>query len=91
MIGVFCATNFLAPRLRVDSSVIVDHIEYLVGRVGVGHIAIGTDYDGMIPIPVDQRDCRDLVRVTALLLARGMSEADVGAILSGNARRALGG
>ncbi len=88
LIGVMFAPQFLVGRLRADSSCVADHIEHLAARVGVAHVAIGTDFDGWIgSIPSDQRDCRDLFRVVVELQRRGWSEPDLCALLSGNAER----
>jgi membrane dipeptidase len=92
VIGVIFAPIFLAGRLRVDSGVVVDHIEYVIERVGVRHVAIGSDYDGWIPsIPSDQRDCRDIGRVSDELYARGYPEEAVERIFWKNALEVLSG
>lgn len=53
------------------------------------HAAIGTDFDGFTDPPDDCRSAADLPRVQELLVARGLSPADVDAVLGGNARRVL--
>lgn len=91
-IGIILGPNFLAGRVRHDSSVVVEHIEYVARRVGVAHLCIGSDFDGWLPsIPTDHRDCRDLVKVTQALLDRGWSEQDVTAMLRDNTLRVLDG
>ncbi len=87
VIGIMYASTFLAGSLRTSSQAIVDHIDYVVKRVGVRHVCLGSDYDGWIPIPRDQRDCRDVVKVTDGLLRRGYSEQDIALILRDNAAR----
>lgn len=89
VIGIMCAPNFLAPKLRSPSSVMIDHIDHIVERVGVAHVALGSDFDGWIPLFSDQRDCRDIVKLTDGLLRRGYSETDVTAFLRGNVVRLL--
>lgn len=92
VIGIIFAPVFLAGRLRADSRCIADHIERVVELVGIRHVAIGSDYDGWVPsIPNDQRDCRDLWRVVAVLLERGWTQAQLDALLSRNAREVLSG
>jgi membrane dipeptidase len=89
-IGIIFAPFFLTGRLGVPSARVVDHIEYVIERVGLAHVCLGSDYDGWLPrIPNDQRDCRDIVRVTAELLARGHDEESLRAILRDNALRVL--
>ena len=92
VIGIIFAPVFLAGRLRSDSRCIADHIERVVSLVGVRHVALGSDYDGWVPsIPIDQRDCRDLWRIVAILLERGWSREDLDRLLSRNAREVLAG
>ena len=70
VIGVMFAPVFLAGKLRADTGCVVDHIEYIIDRVGMRHVALGSDYDGWLPtIPSDHRDCRDIVKVTDELAA----------------------
>lgn len=88
-IGIMMATPFLAGTTRVNSNCIIDHYEAVIRRVGIRHVCIGTDYDGWVPLPKDQRDCRDMVKVTHGLLERGYSEADLAALFHGNALRVI--
>lgn len=90
VIGVMFAPVFLAGNLRADTHCVVDHLEYLIDRVGVRHVAIGSDYDGWLPtIPSDHRDCRDMHRVSDELLRRGHKKEDVARIMAGNALEVL--
>lgn len=92
VIGVMFAPTFLAGKLRADTTWIVDHIEHVIDRVGVRHVAIGSDYDGWLPtIMSDHRDCRDIGLVSAELLRRGHSDEDVARIMAGNAVELLSG
>jgi membrane dipeptidase len=92
VVGVIYAPAFLAGDKRADSSCVADHIEYIARRVGVAHVALGSDYDGWLPaIPSDQRDCRDAWNIARILLERGWSAADVGAVCAGNVRRLVDG
>ena len=66
----------------------LNHLEYVVERVGLEHVAIGSDYDGWLPtILSDHRDCRDIHRVSDGLRGRGYSEQDILAISGENAER----
>lgn len=90
VIGIIFAVNFLTKGLRATSDVILDHIAYVARRVGVRHLCIGSDYDGWVwSIPKDQRDCRDIIRVTSGLLERGFSKAEVRMILRDNVLRVM--
>lgn len=88
IIGVIFGPVFLAGSLRANSDIVLDHIEYIVDRVGVDHVAIGTDFDGWLPsIPNDMRDCRDLSILPAKFLDRGFTPEQIASIGWKNAVR----
>ena len=90
-IGVIFGPIFLSGRLRAPTTCVADHVDYLVDRAGINHVAIGTDYDGWLPsIPNDQRDCRDLVVLTQELLRRGYTEGQLRRLYRENAVRVHG-
>lgn len=90
VVGVIFAPGFLTGKLNADSHAVADHIEYIVKRVGIRHVGLGSDYDGWLPrIPSDQRDCRDLVKITHILLQRGWSESSIALLLRDNVVRVM--
>ncbi|WP_439576063.1 dipeptidase [Phreatobacter sp.] len=62
------------------------HIEYIVGRTGMAHIGIGSDFYGG-PNPPDLNDASRFPHLIAELVRRGWSDAAIGRIVSGNALR----
>jgi len=68
---------------------IVDHIDYIVKLVGVNHVGIGSDFDGISAVPSDLSSVADLPNLTAELLRRGYTEADIDKILGGNILRVM--
>lgn len=92
VIGIMFAPTFLAGKLRADTRCIVDHVEYVIQRVGVRHVAIGSDYDGWLPtIMSDHRDCRDIGLVSDELAARGYPVEAIERVMARNALELLGG
>ncbi|MFB6375169.1 MAG: dipeptidase, partial [Bradymonadaceae bacterium] len=92
VVGIIFAPIFLAGRLLAPSEIVADHVEYVADRIGIRHVAIGSDYDGWIPtIPSDQRDCRDVGQVYGELERRGWYEAEIEAVAGGNALEVLSG
>jgi len=92
VVGIIFAPVFLSGELVGDTRLVVDHIEYVADRVGVDHVAVGSDYDGWIPtIPSDQRDCRDIGRVPEVLEDRGWERDAIEAVMGRNAREVLRG
>jgi membrane dipeptidase len=70
---------------------IVDHIEHIVKLVGVDHVGIGSDFDGVQATTKDLATVADLPNLTRELLRRGHSEADIDKILGGNMLRVMVG
>jgi membrane dipeptidase len=68
---------------------IVDHIDHVVKLVGIDHVGIGSDFDGVQAVPVDLKSVADLPNLTAELLRRGYSESDIDKILGGNMLRVM--
>lgn len=57
--GVAAAPGLIAPQPLPTIDVMLDHIEYLVKRVGSRHVAIGTDW----PLPLDTGTLNDVFPV----------------------------
>lgn len=92
VIGIIFSPNFLAGKFRADSNCVADHVEHVVDRVGIRHVALGSDYDGWIPaIPNDMRDCRDIGVVGAILRGRGWDDESIEQLYYRNARELLSG
>ncbi|MNF60361.1 Membrane dipeptidase [compost metagenome] len=71
-----------------DTSVkaIVKAIRYTADKVGVAHVALGSDFDGAVHTPFDTSG---LAQLTQGLQDAGFSESDIAAIMGGNVRRLL--
>jgi len=74
------------PRASLDDY--LDHIDYVVRRIGVDHVGIGTDFDHGAGI-VGFKDASEATNVTRGLLERGYSDTDIAKIWSGNFLRVL--
>ena len=67
---------------------VADHIDHVVALVGVDHVGLGSDYDGVGPtLPIGLEDVSTYPNLTAELLRRDYSEADVRKILGENLMR----
>jgi membrane dipeptidase len=79
-----------AKRLPpVTVSRLVDHIDHVVKLVGIDHVGIGSDFDGVQSTLKDLHDVAELPNLTRELLNRGYSETDIGKILGGNMLRVM--
>ncbi len=75
------------PPVKVSR--IVDHIDHIVKLVGVDHVGIGSDFDGVQITTADLATVAELPNLTRELLRRGYSENDVNKILGGNMLRVM--
>jgi membrane dipeptidase len=73
----------------VDVGAVADHIQHIAKAAGIDHVCLGSDFDGIPVTPRGVEDVSKLPALTAELLRRGMSEADVDKVLGGNLLRVL--
>jgi membrane dipeptidase len=67
---------------------VLDHIDHVVSLVGVEHVGIGSDYDGVgDSLPIGLKDVASFPNLVQGLLDRNYSESDIKKILSGNLLR----
>ena len=62
---------------------LIDHVDHVVGLVGVDHVGLGTDFDGGGGVE-GCNDVSEMPNVTLELLRRGYSEEDIAKIWGGN-------
>ena len=68
---------------------VVDHIDHVAQLIGVDHVGLGSDFDGVFDLPAGLQDVTRLPWITYELLKRGYSEDDLYKILGGNAIRVM--
>ncbi len=68
---------------------LVDHIEHAVQVMGIDHVGLGSDFDGISVLPAPMKDATSLPDLVRALTARGYSDADVRKILGENFLRVL--
>jgi len=74
---------------RPPLSMLLDHLDYIVSLVGVDHVGLGSDYDGINSMPQQLDDVTSYPLITKALLEKGYSKKDVRKILGGNFMRVL--
>ncbi len=93
LVGIVYACPFLRPDFAdvpdTPLALIAQHAAYVAERVGVAHVALGSDFDGAT-IPDELGDVAGIPRVLDALTDVGFSAAEVEAIAWGNWRRVLG-
>lgn len=66
----------------------VDHIDYLVDKIGIDHVGISSDFDGGGGV-FGWNDASETFNVTLELVRRGYTEEEIGKLWSGNLLRVL--
>ena len=92
IVGVNFHVGFLRPDGKDDAdtplSVIADHLDYMVDRMGIDHVAIGSDFDGAT-MPEPMGDCSGLPKLIEVLRDRGWCDISLAALAHGNWMRIL--
>ena len=92
VVGVNFAVYDLRPDARKDADtpldLLVRHFEYLVDRLGISRVAIGSDFDGTT-IPAAITDASGLPNLVAALQSRGFDDTAIRMIAYKNWMRVL--
>jgi membrane dipeptidase len=81
--------EYLKRLPPVSVARIADHIDHIIKLVGIDHVGIGSDFDGIQAVPADLKSVADLPNLTKELLRRGYSETEIDKILGGNMLRVM--
>jgi len=76
-----------APKSTLEQ--VADHIDHIRDLIGVDHVGIGGDYDGVSSLPLGLEDVSTYPALFAELLSRGYSESDLRKIAGLNMLRVL--
>ena len=77
------------PEPRATLVDVANHIDHIRKVAGANHIGIGSDFDGISSVPLGLEDVSTYPALTAELLKRGYSDADVKKILGLNVLRVM--
>jgi len=69
---------------RPPLSLLIDHLDYIVKLVGVEHVGLGSDFDGIEAGPKELNGVQDFPLITKALMERGYNKKDIRKILGGN-------
>jgi len=93
LVGIVFACPFLRPDFADDPDtpieLIANHARYVADRIGVEHVALGSDFDGAT-IPRAVGDVAGMPKVLDALAGAGFTDPELDAISWGNWRRVLG-
>ncbi len=71
-------------NIRPPLSMLIDHLDYIVKLIGVNHVGLGSDFDGVNSLPQQLDDVTAFPLITKALIERGYSKKDIQKILGGN-------
>jgi membrane dipeptidase len=85
VIGIVFYPPFLSGTGSANIARVADHIDYIVNLVGIDHVGLGSDFDGIgTNTVIGLEDVTKFPDLTLELLSRGFSRTDVEKILGGN-------
>jgi membrane dipeptidase len=68
----------LNPSLFADVEIVANHIDHVVSLVGINHVGIGSDFDGVgDSLPTGLKDVAQYPNLIYVLLKRGYTEEDI--------------
>ena len=79
----------LTALARPSYKLIADHIDHVVDLVGIDHVGLGSDYDGIEVTPEGMEDISKMPILFEELRGRGYTESDLSKIASDNFFRIL--
>lgn len=75
--------------IQPPMEMLLKHLDYIVNRIGVDHVGMGSDFDGISASPRELTDVTSYPLITKALLERGYSKKDVYKIMGGNLMRVM--
>ena len=81
IVGIIFAPPYLGGRTVDD---VVRHIRHAVAMMGEDAVALGSDFDGMIPLPRGMNDVTDISQVARALDQAGFTSVQVAKIMGKN-------
>lgn len=90
--NAFDRSAFILEKVKPlypDYKTVVDHIDYVVKLIGVDHVGIGSDFDGISLTPYGLRDVSKMPVIIRELERRGYAAPDIEKIMGGNLLRVM--
>ena len=88
VMGITGVRMFIKAKDPTTVADMADHIDHVVKLVGIEHVGIGSDFDGVSgALPEGLRSVADYPNLVEALRARGRSDATIRKVLGGNLMR----
>ncbi|KAK7467738.1 hypothetical protein BaRGS_00037046, partial [Batillaria attramentaria] len=72
-----CFPNNISEPANGTLSQVADHIDYIKEKIGIDHVGIGGDYDGVDTLPIGLEDVSTYPALFAELVKRRYTEEDL--------------
>jgi membrane dipeptidase len=73
-----------SEAIKPDLEQLMKHFDHIVKLIGVDHVGLGSDFDGINSAPKQLKTVLDYPLFTQALIARGYSNKDISKVLGGN-------
>lgn len=73
-----------SDAIKPDIEALMKHLDHIVKLIGVDHVGLGSDFDGIDSAPKQLKTVVDYPEFTKALIKRGYSDKDIAKILGGN-------
>lgn len=73
-----------SEAIKPDIEQLMKHLDHIVKLIGVDHVGIGSDFDGIDSAPKQLKTVVDYPEFTKALIKRGYKDKDIEKILGGN-------
>ncbi len=89
VVGINFYPRFLIQKDPETATInnVIQHIKYISDLIGVKHVGIGSDFDGIGITPKGLENASKIKNIPPLLTEEGFSKQDVAKIMGGNFRR----
>jgi membrane dipeptidase len=90
VVGVNFSPAFLSKDLyQASITDVISHIRYIANKVGIQHVGLGSDFDGIAMTPKGLENATKMSEIPILLKEDGFSEKDIDKVLGENFLRVL--
>ena len=73
-----------SDAIKPDIELLMHHFDHIVKLIGIDHVGLGSDFDGIDSAPLQLKTVLDYPEFTKALIKRGYKDADIAKVLGGN-------
>lgn len=92
VVGITFVPDFLSSSKetsKVSSADVFAHLEHAVELIGIDHVAIGADFDGVRYLPNDLNNLSEVHHLVGHMMNAGWSHEEIAKVVGGNWNRVL--